>query len=75
MKNILPAKKQDTLQDCLICEEKKDLGIHLLNYFICVECEHDIVKSDTSDQSYTYYLGRLRKVKQALLPISENNNI
>ncbi|MDG5789957.1 sigma factor G inhibitor Gin [Evansella sp. AB-P1] len=72
MKNIMPAKKQNSLQDCLICEEEKDRGIHLLNYFICVECEKDIVQSETEDRGYKLYLDRLRKVKDTLISMKED---
>ncbi|MBU9713712.1 sigma factor G inhibitor Gin [Evansella tamaricis] len=73
MGSFISAKKQDSLQECLICEEEKNKGIHLLNYFICENCETDIVKSDTGDQGYELYVNRLKKVKNALIPNKKNN--
>ncbi|ADU28320.1 sigma factor G inhibitor Gin [Evansella cellulosilytica] len=73
MKSLLEEKKYESLKECLICEEEKGKGIHLLNYFICTECEHDIVTSDTDNSSYRYYLNRLKKVKEALMPSTEKN--
>ncbi|MDQ0258005.1 hypothetical protein J2S74_005468 [Evansella vedderi] len=66
MRGILSAKKQNSLKECLICEMEKDLGIHLLNYFICKECEHEIVTTETDNSNYGYYLERLKKVREAL---------
>lgn len=67
MRSILSAKQQDSLQECLICELQKDQGIHLLNYFICKECECEIVSTETDNANYGYYLERLRKVREALI--------
>lgn len=67
MRSILSAKKQDSLQDCLICEMEKDNGIYLLNYFICKECESEIIATETEHANYSYYLERLRKVRDTLM--------
>ncbi|MBU9721970.1 MULTISPECIES: sigma factor G inhibitor Gin [Bacillaceae] len=72
MGSLISSKKQDSLQECLICEQERDNGIHLLNYFICKNCESDIVQSETKDQGYNLYVHRLRKVKNALMPTGQN---
>ncbi|SDZ66629.1 Inhibitor of sigma-G Gin [Evansella caseinilytica] len=72
MRNLITAKKQHSLQECLICEQEKDQGIHLLNYFICAECESEIVQTNTDDRGYAYYLKRLKKVRDVLLPAGED---
>ena len=72
MKSMISAKKQESLQECLICEEQKDRGIYLLNYFICGSCEQEIVRTDTGERGYSYYLDRLKKVRDALVQMKEN---
>jgi hypothetical protein len=51
-----------TSETCVICGEKKGRGIHLYTSFLCVDCERDIILTDTTDPKYKYYLKRLRKI-------------
>ncbi|MFC5714431.1 sigma factor G inhibitor Gin [Thalassorhabdus alkalitolerans] len=48
---------------CLICERKKEKGIHIVTAFICSECEQDIVQATTEDPNYRFYIERLREIK------------
>ncbi|WP_028400994.1 sigma factor G inhibitor Gin [Ectobacillus panaciterrae] len=50
------------LKCCIVCEEKKEKGIHLYNGFICETCEKDIIHTETDDPKYAFYLKQLRKV-------------
>jgi hypothetical protein len=47
---------------CVICEERKDKGIHLYTAFICTKCEQDIIMTDTNDPKYKHFLNKLRKI-------------
>jgi Inhibitor of sigma-G Gin len=47
---------------CVICEERKEKGIHLYTSFICMDCEMDLVVTDTNDPKYKYYLKKLKKI-------------
>ncbi|AZU64790.1 sigma factor G inhibitor Gin [Neobacillus mesonae] len=49
-------------ETCVICENQKVKGIHLYTSFICSDCEHELIQTDTSDPKYKYFLKRLRKV-------------
>jgi hypothetical protein len=49
-------------ETCMICEETKQTGIHICNQFICKSCEQELVKTDTEDDQYEYYLKKLRKI-------------
>lgn len=57
----LLAKKQ-VGETCVVCEQTKMAGIHLYTSFICTECESIMIKTDTSDPQYKYYVEKLRKV-------------
>lgn len=47
---------------CIVCEEKKELGIHILNHFICETCEQNIKLTKPEDESYRHYLEKLKKI-------------
>ena len=47
---------------CVICEEGKEKGIHLYQSFICMECEKDLIVTETNDPKYKYYLQKLKKI-------------
>lgn len=47
---------------CLICEERKEDGIHICHRFICESCERKLVNTDTGDDRYVYYLKKLRNL-------------
>lgn len=72
MGSFFSRKTDDELKTCLICEESKRSGIHLLNYFICEECEFHIVHTETNDKGYRYYLERLKKVRNALVEMKKD---
>lgn len=54
--------KNEVGKTCVVCEETKVAGIHLYTSFICTECESSMIKTDTSDSKYKYYIEKLRKV-------------
>lgn len=47
---------------CIICECEQMSGIHLYTSFICEECERNMVKTDTEDPQYVFYVQQLRKI-------------
>ena len=49
-------------ETCAVCEQIKGMGIHLYTTFICEECERDMIRTDTNDPKYQYYLKQLRKI-------------
>ncbi|MGM7684059.1 sigma factor G inhibitor Gin [Cytobacillus sp. Hm23] len=57
----LVVKKQLIGETCLICEQRKYQGIHLYKTFICIECEKNMITTDTSDPKYQFYLQQLKK--------------
>ncbi|WP_428910305.1 sigma factor G inhibitor Gin [Niallia sp. Krafla_26] len=56
------AAREKKGETCVICDEQKDKGIHLYTSFICIECEKDVILTETNDPKYKYYLSKLRKV-------------
>lgn len=49
-------------ETCIVCEEKKERGIHLYTEFICTDCEKDMLQTDTEDPKYRFYLQKLKKI-------------
>ncbi|UOQ50516.1 sigma factor G inhibitor Gin [Gracilibacillus caseinilyticus] len=40
-------------------------GILLFGFYICHECEQEIVATNPSDASYQYYVEKLRSINQS----------
>ncbi len=47
---------------CVICEQLQSTGIHLYTSFICMQCEEQIVNTETDDPHYNYYVQQLKRV-------------
>lgn len=54
--------EKQTGETCLICDEIKHDGIHILGWFLCSSCEQKLIKTETNDASYAFYLKKLRKL-------------
>ena len=54
--------------ECMICGKLVDQakGIHLLQHFICNECEKEIITTDTGDEQYHFFVERLQQLWQDL---------
>lgn len=72
MAGFFSVEKQEESKKCLICECEKSEGIHLLNYFICEQCEYDIVHTEVNEKGYRYYLDRLKKIRSERLEMNKN---
>ncbi|MEC5272832.1 sigma factor G inhibitor Gin [Caldifermentibacillus hisashii] len=51
-------------ETCIICEQQKQNGFHLYTSFICIDCEREMVQTDTDHPLYKFYLQQLSKVSQ-----------
>ena len=61
--SVMDSLAREQLEEqCVICDEHKGKGIHLYTSFICMDCERDIIITDTSDPKYKYYLSKLKKI-------------
>lgn len=47
---------------CVVCENVKKKGYHILSAFICNECDKDIIQTETDDQAYMFFVKQLRKI-------------
>ncbi|WHY72433.1 sigma factor G inhibitor Gin [Fictibacillus enclensis] len=59
----MESSKEQAGELCLVCEERKQTGIHILHQYICMDCEEKIVSAETNDEYYKHYLNQLRKLK------------
>lgn len=50
---------------CGICEEMKQGGINIYRFFICSECERNMIHTEPREEKYAYYLSKLKNIKQA----------
>ncbi|WLR41908.1 sigma factor G inhibitor Gin [Bacillus carboniphilus] len=51
------------IETCNICNQPRNLGIHLNNLFICSGCEKAIVETDTDHPMYRFYIAQLKNMK------------
>ena len=51
-------------KNCIICEENKEKGFFILESFICLECESDILHTDTSSPYYSFIIKQMRKLNK-----------
>jgi Inhibitor of sigma-G Gin len=47
---------------CVVCEENKEHGIHVIQSFICEECEKMIVSTDTNAPLYHTFVEKLKSI-------------
>lgn len=52
------------MEKCIICEQEKKMGIHLYTSFICNDCEREMVKTDTDDPKYKFYIEQMKVIKE-----------
>ncbi|MGG3940745.1 sigma factor G inhibitor Gin [Peribacillus psychrosaccharolyticus] len=56
------AAKQLPEELCVVCDRYKEYGIRLYTSYLCIDCEKEIISTETSDPKYKYYLEQLKKV-------------
>ncbi|WP_071458787.1 sigma factor G inhibitor Gin [Bacillus massilinigeriensis] len=49
-------------ENCVVCGQTKAAGLHLYTSFICTECERSMIRTETSDPNYKYFVHQLRKI-------------
>lgn len=47
---------------CIVCEQRKEKGIRIYTQFLCVDCEKEIIQTETDDPKYRFYLQQLKKI-------------
>lgn len=63
----LNTNKDPDGETCVICEQKKEKGIHIYTQFICNECEKELVSTETNDEKYKHYINQMRKITEPML--------
>lgn len=55
-----------TISKCVICEEKKENGIQIIQAFICDECEKEIVMTETDAPMYNTFVEKLKTINSRI---------
>jgi len=53
-----------TINECVICDERKEKGIYLYTSFICTECEYNMIHTEPREEKYNYYVKKLKHMNQ-----------
>lgn len=56
--------KKSAGETCVVCDDKKQEGIHLFTQFICKDCEKEIVDTETDDFRYVFFLKKLKTIAE-----------
>ncbi|MCY8807720.1 sigma factor G inhibitor Gin [Bacillus atrophaeus] len=49
-------------ETCIVCDQKKNRGIHIYTKFICSDCEKKVISTSTSDPDYAFYVKKLKSI-------------
>ncbi len=55
--------------ECGICDQEKKEGIYLYHFYICLECEKELLLTNPQDEGYQYYVEKLRAINQSIYTI------
>lgn len=47
---------------CIICEVMKKQGYYLKKSFICIDCENDIIYTETNSPFYKFFVDQVKKI-------------
>lgn len=50
------------LPKCIVCSQKKDIGICIWSQFICQSCEGEMVATEVYDEKYPFFIKQMRKI-------------
>jgi hypothetical protein len=53
---------RESVSTCIVCGQPKEKGIHIVNEFICTDCEMEMVHTRVEDERYTFFIHRLRQI-------------
>lgn len=56
-------KNKSWRESCILCERQKQHGIHILDSFLCKECEREIIHLEPENPAYEEKVKKLRKLK------------
>lgn len=54
--------EQEIMSTCIVCGQPKEQGIHIVNEFICLDCESEMVQTKVEDEKYPFFVHRLRQI-------------
>ncbi|MDQ0300931.1 hypothetical protein J2S78_003400 [Salibacterium salarium] len=60
-------KNSEWMERCVLCESYETRGIHILESFLCHQCERAIVRLEPEDPAYKETIQKLRKIKASAL--------
>lgn len=51
-----------TVKTCIICDAAKENGIEIISHFICEDCEAEMVRTNTEEAKYRFFVGRMKQI-------------
>jgi len=54
--------EENERKTCIVCGEHKEEGITIVTEFICMSCESEMVRTNTEDEKYPFFVRQLRQL-------------
>ena len=54
----------DASRTCMICGRIQTDGLHIVEEFICLDCERELIHTEVSDAKYPFFISRMKQVWQ-----------
>ena len=60
----IEAGKDNAAETCMICGQQQTEGLHIVEEFICADCEREMVHTDVWDAKYPFFIHQMKQVWQ-----------
>lgn len=58
-------------ESCMICGRQQTEGLHIIEEFICRDCESEMVHTDVMDAKYPFFIHRMKQIWQRKNAVNE----
>lgn len=52
--------------NCMICGEWKEEGLTIVNRFLCLTCERELVRTEVDEARYAFFVRQMRQLELRL---------
>ncbi|MGY4691909.1 sigma factor G inhibitor Gin [Salibacterium sp. K-3] len=60
-------EKETQTEFCTLCGRKESRGIHILDIFLCLDCEKELIQMEAEDPAYHHAVKTLSSSKASKL--------
>lgn len=49
-------------RNCIVCDQEEPEGIFIFDSFVCRNCEAEMIKTDTAEDKYMFFIKQMRQI-------------